>query len=303
MPRILTSSKLHSVLVTGGSGFIGSHVVASLQASGHAVRVLDSVPTDATDCVVGDVTDTSTVKKAIQGVDIVIHLAAIASVQRSILEPELTRRTNVEGTRVQLEQSQAAGVKKFIFASSCAVYGDAKPPLHERVSFNPLSLYARTKVDGERLCESFSKKGLPCVVLRFFNVYGSGQSADSDYSAAIPKFIQAARTGSDLTIFGDGKQSRDFVHVDDVISAIRAAMDYPEAFGTFNIGSGKSVSVLELAEKIVALTKSNSKIRFAQARLGEVRHSWADTALAEKELGFEASVGLDAGLETLLGAP
>lgn len=300
------SSKSHSftkpatILVTGGSGFIGRHVVTFFQFQGHPVRVLDLVPTNAAECIVGDVSDPAAVRRALSGVDAVVHLAAQASVQKAIAEPALTRRSNVDGTHVVLEQARAAGVKKVVFASSCAVYGHAAPPLSEEVPVSPLSLYAGTKVEGETLCRSYSEKDLPCVALRFFNVYGPGQKRDSDYAAVIPAFIHAANEGKPLTIYGDGTASRDFVSVADVVQAVQRALDFPEPFGVFNVGSGTATTVKELAERIVLLTRSSSKIVHAPGRSGEVRFSWADPTRAKKELGFEAAVGLEEGLKRIL---
>jgi len=284
------------MLVTGGSGFIGRQVATAFKAT-HDVRILDRAAADM-DC--GDVSDERDVARAMAGgVDCVVHLAALASVQKSLEEPDLARRWNVDGTRIVLEQALAAGVGSVVFASSCAAYGDSTPPLGEDMPVRPLSLYAETKVAGEQLCRSFSQRGLNTCVLRLFNVYGSGQSPDSDYAAVIPAFLHAAKAGRPLTIFGDGLQTRDFVSVADVVAAVRKAATLPQRFGMFNIGSGQATSVLELAGKIKSITGSSSSIIHAPARAGEVRQSWADVRKAELNLGFKASVGLVEGLAAL----
>ncbi len=293
----MTSSSAKSrVLITGGSGFIGRHVAAAFKET-HDVRILDL---DASGSEKGDVSDERAVKTAMAGgVDCVVHLAALASVQKSLQEPDLARRWNVDGTRIVLEQALNAGVRSVVFASSCAVYGDSTPPLGEDVPVLPLSLYAETKVAGEQLCRSFSQRGLNACVLRLFNVYGSGQRLDSDYAAVIPVFMNAAKEGRPLTIYGDGLQTRDFVFVADVVDAIRKAAFLPQRFGVFNIGSGRATSVLDLAEKIKSIAGSSSPIVHAPARTGEVRQSRADVSKAASELGFKASVGLDEGLAAL----
>ncbi|MBI2445135.1 NAD-dependent epimerase/dehydratase family protein [Candidatus Micrarchaeota archaeon] len=284
------------VLLTGGAGFIGRHVAAAFEST-HDVRILDLAASGPDR---GDVSNERDVARAMHGgVDCVIHLAALASVQKSLQEPETARRWNVDGTRIVLEQALAAGVRSVVFASSCAVYGDAAPPLQEDVPVSPLSLYAETKVAGEQLCRAFSQRGLNACVLRLFNVYGAGQRPDSDYAAVIPAFLHAARAGRPLTIYGDGLQSRDFVSVDDVVGAIRKASVLPQRFGIFNVGSGRPTTVLDLATQIKAATTSASPVVHAAARANEVRQSWADTRLAELELGFKAIVGLDDGLAAL----
>lgn len=283
------------VLVTGGSGFIGRHVAAAFSST-HEVRILDLA---ASGPQKGDVSDERDVARAMDGVEVVVHLAALASVQRAISEPQVAHRWNVDGTRIVLEQALAAGVRHVVFASSCAVYGDAMPPLREDSPLKPLSLYAQTKVAGEQLCRSFSQQGLNACVLRLFNVYGAGQRPDSDYAAVIPAFLHAASAGRPLTIYGDGLQSRDFVFVGDVVDAIRKASAFSERFGLFNIGSGRPTTVLDLAEKVKAVTGSSSPIVHVPARDGEVRQSWTDPRLAASALGFSASVSLEQGLALL----
>lgn len=291
-----SSSAKPRVLITGGSGFIGRHVAAAFKET-HDVLILDL---DASGSEKGDVRVERDVARAMAGgVDCVVHLAAIASVQKSLEQPELVERSNVDGTRIVLEQALAAGARSVVFASSCAVYGDAVPPVREKSKVQPLSKYAETKRDGEALCENSSKLGLNTCVLRLFNVYGPGQRLDSDYAAVIPVFMNAAKEGRPLTIYGDGLQTRDFVFVADVVAAIRKAAFLPQRFGVFNIGSGKATSVLELAGKIKQITGSSSPIVHAPARTGEVRQSRADVSKAESELGFKAAVGLDDGLAAL----
>ncbi len=303
------------ILVTGGSGFIGLNLVAALLAK-NKVKVLDLVPTDAVECIQGNVADASVVREAMKGVDVVVHLAAVASVQKCLDEPSVAKESNVEGTRVVLEQASIAGVKNVVFSSSCAVYGDNAPPLSEGTAAKPLSLYAETKVEGEELCRKFASKGMNVVALRFFNVFGPGQKKDSDYAAVVPIFTDLAKQGRPLTIYGDGKQTRDFVFVGDVVEAIQKAASFSKGFGLFNIGSGTQVTVKELAEKIIALnrpvspasnpgSRSNpasnpASIVFASPREGEVRYSWADVRQAETVLGFRAKTSLEDGLRKLV---
>lgn len=295
-------------LVTGGAGFIGSHVALGAAAKGWQVLVLDDLssgnpsnldgaPPDV-ELRVGSVCDPEAVRSAVDGCDVVFHLAAIASVQRSVEDPVGTGRVNVEGTVRVLEAASRAG-SRVVFSSSSAVYGDADAlPVSESAKPLPCSPYAVHKLCGEMYLQAFrSTGGLSSCALRYFNVYGPRQDPQSEYSAVIPKFVTRAIRGEPLVIFGDGGQTRDFVFVEDVVRAnLLAAEHEGDGSMVLNVGSGTSLSVLDLARKVIEIAESNSQVVFEPPRPGEVRDSRADTTLASSRLGFEASVSLEEGL-------
>ena len=256
------------VLVTGGAGFIGSHVVDRLVNEGYEVRVLDNLSTGKLDniqghlssgkveFVKGDIRDASLVKKSLEDVNVVIHLAALVSVPLSIENPNLTFDINLLGTLNLLRSSIEKHIDKFVFISSCAVCGDPESlPVTEQTRTNPISPYAESKLIGERYCLGFSERQLlHSVVLRFFNVYGPRQGMN-DYSGVITRFIDRCKQKLPLTIYGDGSQTRDFVNVKDVAEAVLASTKSSKAEGeVFNIGSGKPTSINELAKTIIELT-------------------------------------------------
>jgi UDP-glucose 4-epimerase len=235
------------------------------------------------------------------GIDFVFHHAAAVSVAESVKDPQRTMLVNVEGTRNVLDASLAAGVKKAIIASSAAVYGNSPPPLGEASPLSPISPYGESKLRCERLAASYIPRGLKTISLRYFNVYGPRQDPQSPYSGVIAKFIDLALKGKPPTIFGDGKQSRDFVFVRDVARANLLAME--NATGEFNIGSGKAVTVADLYGEIKKLAKSGAAPVFAPEREGDIRYSYADISKAKKELGFVPRFTLRQGLrETISGA-
>jgi nucleoside-diphosphate-sugar epimerase len=301
------------VLVTGGAGFIGSHVVDRLVADGHEVRILDNISTGSldninyplnageVDFIKGDIRDAAVVQKSLEGVDVVIHLAALVSVSLSVENPSLTFDINLAGTMNLLTQSAKIGVGKLVFISSCAVCGDTKVlPVTEQTLPDPISPYAESKLLGERYCLGFSERHLlPAVVLRFFNVYGPRQKMN-DYSGVITRFIEQAKQKKPLTIYGDGFQTRDFVNVADVAKAVLTSSKSKIEGEVFNIGSGHPVSINELAKTILQLSNTDLPIRHEPARPGDIKDSYADISKAKTLLGFRPRVSLREGLQLLI---
>jgi len=297
------------VLITGGGGFIGSHLAELLRGRGIAVRVLDNFRTGRrknlaaldVELIAGSILDRAAVRAATQGVDWVFHLAALVSVPESVREPHECVALNVTGLLNVLEAAADAGVRKLCFSSSAAVYGDNPVvPKHEAMPPEPRSPYAVTKLDGEFYCRQFTEAGrLETVALRFFNVFGPRQDAAGGYAAAVPIFIRQALAGEPLTIHGDGGQTRDFVFVRDIAAANLFAATTPGLTGVFNVGYGEAITVLELAQRIIALAGSDSPIRHAPARPGDVRHSRASVDKL-RAAGFRPRGSLADGLaETL----
>jgi UDP-glucose 4-epimerase len=303
-----------SVLVTGGAGFIGSHVVDRLVSEGCAVRVLDDLSSGkianieahlssgAVEFVKGDIRDVAIVSQSLKGVDAVIHLAAQISVTLSVEHPDVTYDVNLGGTLNLLRCSAQEGVKKFVLASSCAVYGDAEVlPIKEDARPNPISPYAESKLLGERYCLGFNERQLlGAVVLRFLNVYGPRQGLN-DYSGVITKFIDRVIQKKPLVIYGDGSQTRDFVNVHDIVEAIIRSTRRNQAEGqVINVGTGKPTSVNELAKTILELAGVSTEIRYEKSRAGDIKDSYADISKAEKLLGYAPKVSLRDGLHVLL---
>lgn len=249
------------------------------------------------DLLEGSVQDRETVRNVVQNVDAVIHLAAISSVQISVREPVRSEAVNVEGTQVVCEKAAALG-KPLLFASSSAIYGDGPPGLRTETDEPcPATPYARQKLTGEEIVRT----GGNGLSLRFFNVYGPRQNPASDYAAVIPKFLAACREGRPLTIFGDGSQTRDFVHISDVVKAILAALDRATWGGeAINVATGEAITILHLAQRMQVATGSEGGVAFAPARSGDVQHSCGDPALARAMLEFHAQIGLDDGLKRIL---
>lgn len=305
------------VLVTGGAGFIGSHLVGACLAAGDEVRVLDDFSTgrrsrldpvaDRVEIVEGTVTDAEAVARSVRGCEVVHHLAAIPSVTRSIEDPAATHEVNATGTVRVLEAARDADVRRVIYAGSCAVYGDpAELPVRESAVLDPRSPYAVQKQVGELYGVCFAGLwDLDVVTLRYFNVYGPGQDADSPYSAVIPRFLTAACKGSPARVFGDGLQSRDFVWVGDVVRANLAAAAAPGRMGggALNVGSGHRTSVLDLVDAISGLVDGGALEReHAPARSGEIRHSVADVSAIGERLGWSPQTPLADGLARTLRA-
>ena len=301
------------VLVTGGAGFIGSHIVDNLVSNDYSVRVIDNLSTGkltnisqhlgkgAIDFVKGDIRDFELVKKCVLDVDAVVHLAAITSVPFSVKQPKLTHETNVKGTLNLLNSCAEAKVNKFVFISSCAVYGEPKYlPVDEIHPTNPISPYAESKLVGERHCLTFHKKHLlKSVVLRLFNVYGPRQGVN-DYSGVITKFIYRSKQKLPMIIYGDGLQTRDFVNVYDVSQAVLQALENEKADGEiFNIGFGTPTSVNDLANHVLDLAGLNLKISPEKPRPGDIANTFADISKAEKLLRYKPTFSLQNGLSAL----
>jgi UDP-glucose 4-epimerase len=296
-------------LVTGGGGFIGSHIAATLVARGQRVRVLDNFVTgrrenlasivDDIELIEGDVADPQTARRAVAGVEIVFHQAAIPSVPRSIADPLAAHHSNTLGTLQILLAARDAGVRRVVFASSSSIYGD-NPTLPKREDMPPApkSPYAATKLAGEAYCQSFSDAyGLETVSLRYFNVFGPRQDPLSEYAAVIPRFITALLAGQPPTIYGDGQQSRDFTYISNVVQANFLAAEAPAASGqVFNIACGKRISLLELVAILNDICETDLAPEHAAPRPGDVRHSLADITLAQDVLGYGGATSLEEGL-------
>lgn len=302
-------SSMATHLVTGGAGFIGSHLVGALLARGDRVRVLDNLSTghrrniDAyggkVDFIEGDLINPRDVQRAIEGVEVVFHQAALASVPRSVDAPLDTNASCVTGTVTLLDVARRAGVRRVVFAGSSSAYGDQPTPTkNEQLLPMPLSPYAAAKLAGEFYCQAFTATyGLETVVIRYFNVFGPRQDPKSQYAAVIPKFITEMLAGNRPTIFGDGRQSRDFTYVDNVVRGNLLAADAPAAVGrTINIACGASYSLLQLVGGINAALGTNMEPVFEPARAGDVRDSLADISLARQLLDYEPVVGFEEGL-------
>jgi len=294
-------------LVTGGAGFIGSHLVEALLRDGVHVRVLDNLSTGTmrnlegqeVDFIPGDIRDREAVARAIAGVQRVYHLAAMISVPGSMKDPLGCYETNLTGSLHVLEAARAAGVEGVVLASSAAVYGEADEAVDEEAPARPLSPYAASKLAMEQAGWLYATAfALPVVSLRFFNVYGPRQSPDSPYAAAIPTFIRAFLEGHPPTIFGDGEQRRDFVFVEDVVRAMVLACKTREAAGeVINIAGGEDISILRLAELIRGLIPGSPEPVFGPPRPGDIRFSLGEVGRAGRLLGFRPVFDLRRGLE------
>ncbi len=296
-------------LVTGGAGFIGSHLVGELAGRGEAVRVLDNFSTgkrqnlkdclDKMELIEGDIEDYEVCKKSVRGVDFVLHQAALCSVPRSLQNPMATNAANVTGTLNMLWASREARVKRFVCAGSSSVYGESEAlPKEETMRPDPCSPYAVSKLVKEHYCGVFYRLyGLETVVLRYFNVYGSHQDPDSPYAAVIPAFVTALIRGKRARIYGDGEQSRDFTYVRDCVQANLMACERVESAGeVFNIASGKRITINHLYDKIAGLLGKSDRPKYEAPRPGDVRHSLGDISKAQKLLGYEPMYTMDQGL-------
>jgi UDP-glucose 4-epimerase len=310
----VTDTTMHGrVVVTGGAGFIGSNIAEELSA-GNEITIIDDLSSGRmqnieqllkranVSFVRGSIVDLSLLQKAFAGAEYVFHQAALPSVPLSIDDPIRSNEVNILGTLNVLVAARDCHVKKVVFASSCAVYGDTPSlPARENLPTAPLSPYAVTKAAGEQYCAVFRHVyGLATVCLRYFNVYGPRQDPNSEYAAVVPKFITAALSGRQLTIFGDGQQTRDFVFVKDVVSANICAAQ-AETSGVFNIGSGRRTSVIELANLIQKLAGRYGEPAFRPPKPGEIKHSYSDISRAG-ELGYSPKHSLEEGIRKTMSS-
>jgi len=310
-------------LITGGGGFIGSNLTEALLLRGDDVRVLDDFSSGRREnlasaeawaregggtyeLVEGDVADPATCGTAVQGVDHVLHQAAIPSVQRSVVNPLATHRVNVDGTLYLLEAAREARVRRFVFASSSSVYGESETlPKVETMAPAPISPYGLQKLAAESYGRLYHRLyGLPTVALRYFNVFGPRQDPSSEYSAVIPRFLTAVAAGRRPTIYGDGEQSRDFTFIANVVRANLLACEAGDAAlgGTYNVGCGERISLNELVRRIGEIAGRTVEPEYAAPRTGDIRHSLASIEAAGGRLGFRPEVGLAEGLRRTLEA-
>ncbi|MBL7199912.1 MAG: SDR family oxidoreductase [Anaerolineae bacterium] len=297
-------------LVTGGAGFIGSNIVAVLVGGGEHVRVLDNYSTgqqenlapvlERIELVEGDLRDLETCRRAVEGVEYVLHQGAVPSVQRSVDDPLASNEANVDGTLNLLVAARDAGVRRVVYASSSSVYGDSPAlPKREDMPTAPKSPYATSKLAAEHYCRAFTEVyGLETVSLRYFNVFGPRQDPASEYSAVIPLFIGAMLAGRRPTVYGDGLQSRDFTYVDNNVQANLLAATAPGVAGqTFNIACGERYSLLDLIAALNRILGTGIEPLFGPPRPGDVKHSLADITRAQEELGYAVTVSFEEGLE------
>lgn len=298
-----------SYLVTGGGGFIGSTLVTELVRRGERVRVLDDFSTGSKsnlesvgsriDLIEGDVSDPAVCRRAVEGVDYVLHQAAIPSVARSVEDPVSSNRANITGTLNVLVAAREARVKRVVFASSSSVYGETEVlPKVETMPDSPISPYALTKLAGEKYCVMFHRLyGLETVSLRYFNIFGPRQNPNSPYSAVISRFVSSALDGRRPTVHGDGEQSRDFTYVENVVQAnLLACQAAGAAGGVFNIGTGERHSLNQLLGALEGIVGRKLDPERTAPRAGDVRHSLADIGRARSALGYEPRVRLEEGL-------
>lgn len=296
-------------LVTGGAGFIGSHLVEKLVAIGERVRILDNLSSGKhanmagfegkIELIVGDLLDYAAVCKAMEGVQVVFHQAALRSVPFSVENPTLVNRVNVEGTLNVLTAARDARVKRVVYASSSSVYGKGTMlPKSEHETLSPISPYAVSKLTGEYYCRVFSELyGLETIGLRYFNVYGPRQDPSSQYSAVIPRFISWALQGEPLEVHGDGLQSRDFTYIDNVVAAnLQAAHSQLGIGGAFNVGQGKAHTLLDLIDLLEEIVGTKLHLLHTAGRAGDVRYTRADISESQRCLGYRPQISFEEGL-------
>jgi len=302
-------------LVTGGAGFIGSHIVERLVQDGAQVRVVDNLSTgrierlehllSAIEFVEGDLANESTANEAVDGMDFVVHQAAIPSVQRSLSDPIATNRANVVGTLNLLESCRRVGVRRFVYAASSSAYGNTEVlPKQEDMAPNPMSPYALQKYVGERYCKLyFELYGLETISLRYFNVFGPGQDPHSEYSAVIPKFINCLLNNQPITIYGDGEQSRDFTFIENVIEANMLALSAAAVGGQMcNVGCGERISLNRLVVLLEREIAGSARVIHVEPKLGDVRHSLAAVDRAGALLNYQPKIGVEEGLRRTIAS-
>jgi UDP-glucose 4-epimerase len=301
-------------LVTGAAGFIGSNLVAALVGRGESVRGLDNLATghwglvrrlvaeaSMVEPITADIRDAVAMARAMEGVEVVFHQAALGSVPRSVENPAETDEVNVHGSVVVLDAARRAGVRRLIFAASSAAYGDTPTlPKREDMPTGPLSPYAVSKVAGEQYFRVFSSLyGMETLSLRYFNVFGPNQLPEGPYAAAIPRFVRAALAQEPITIFGDGEQTRDFCFIANVVNANLLAAATPRKLEgqVVNIAGGRRISLNDLVKEISRVLGKKLDVRYVDPRPGDVRHSLADIALARELVGYEPTVTWESGLQ------
>ena len=302
-------------LITGGAGFIGSHIAETLLDRGESVRIFDNLSTgretnlsalqDRAEFIHADLRDFDAVKAAMKGVEVVFHQAAMASVPRSIAQPIESLETNINGTQHVLLAARDAGVRRVVYASSSSVYGNTPTlPKQEQMPTRPMSPYAIHKLTGELLCQTFTHiYGLETVALRYFNVFGPRQDPTSEYAAVIPRFLTALIEKRRPIVFGDGEQTRDFTYIANIVQANLLAATSPDAVGyALNIGCGEQVSLNTLLQVAGELLNVDVHAEYREARPGDVRDSRADISLAQRLLGYKPTVGFREGLARTLDA-
>ena len=301
-------------MVTGGAGFIGSHIASGLLAGGARVRILDDLSTGHRenideiggdiDFIQGSVADEQLLAKALENVELIFHEAAIPSVPRSVEAPRQTHVASVDGTFSLLLAARNAGVRRMVYAASSSAYGDQPTlPKSEQMAPDPLSPYAVAKLVGEYYCKVFTRVyGIETVSLRYFNVFGPRQDPGSQYSGVVSRFISALTTNERPVIFGDGEQSRDFTYIDNVVAANLSAASAANAAGkVINVANGKRVTLNELLNELKQLTgKTDVTAEYREPRVGDVKHSLADITMARELLGYESKVDLREGLQRTL---
>ena len=301
------------ILVTGGAGFIGRHLVQALVDNGQVI-IFDNLSNSSEELlrsisgnfalVKGDITNYDQISSVVSGVDLVIHLAAIISVNDSITHPEKTKRINVDGTENLLNACIANNVKNFIAASSAAVYGDLQTSeisLDEKSQTNPISPYGKSKLEMENLIKQFSiDNDLNSIIVRLFNSYGDGQS--SEYAGVISKFAENIRNHEPLVIFGDGLQTRDFVSVEDIVNSIKQAVEKisGKRGAIYNIASGKSITIHDLAKLMLSISGTNIEIKNVEPKKSDIRYSKVSIELAKSQLGYEPKIRLEDGIKNIL---
>ena len=302
-------------LLTGGAGFIGSHIVKRLVGEGAVVRVVDNLSTGqvarlenlrcSIEYVEADLADNLVSDEVVKDVDYVLHQAAVPSVQRSVRDPVGTNRANVTATLNLLESCRKAKVRRFVYAASSSAYGDTEVlPKSEEMPPNPLSPYALQKLAGEHYCKLYySLYGLETVCLRYFNVFGPGQDPHSEYSAVIPKFISKLLINELITVYGDGEQSRDFTYVENVVDANLLALQATKACGkVLNVGCGERITLNTLIQLLEEIVGVKAKVSYSASKPGDVRHSLADINLARRLLEYEPKVMVKEGLRRTVEA-